>query len=270
MTPDDPRHGTNAGAIAHWKAGESACPACARGKSRDRAYAELDRLAGRPRVCALGASAYAVVATHPLRQVSAATGLRTHYLLRLRREGPEKRVRRTTRDRLLRAGQGEFWTAVGIRRRLEAMMTLGWSMRAFAVEAGTYESTLTRILRRDGGPTFVRATLAEAIIEAYDRLEATPLTPNRSSTRARRVAVARGYVSPLAWDDIDNDDAPTGVRGDDLAQRHDVDTWEDYDYLTGQGCSFEEIAARLGLKPTSLAKSLRRRELAAGVEAVAS
>lgn len=36
MTPDDPRHGRNAGYLAHWKEGEDACPPCLRAHKRNQ------------------------------------------------------------------------------------------------------------------------------------------------------------------------------------------------------------------------------------------
>lgn len=48
MSPDDPRHGTYAGAAVHWKAGERACPACARAALRRRKRNHCLALAGTP------------------------------------------------------------------------------------------------------------------------------------------------------------------------------------------------------------------------------
>jgi hypothetical protein len=58
---------------------------------------------------------------------------------------------------------------------------------------------------------FVRRTVAEAIVDAFDELAMTPAPLGRSATRARNDARFRGWHSPLAFDDIDNDVAP--VRG---------------------------------------------------------
>lgn len=46
MTPDDPRHGTNAGYQAHRKADQTPCDDCYRGRLRARKAIELDRLSG--------------------------------------------------------------------------------------------------------------------------------------------------------------------------------------------------------------------------------
>lgn len=49
MSPDDPRHGTYAGASAHRKIHEKPCDACLRAERNHHALALADRIAGRPR-----------------------------------------------------------------------------------------------------------------------------------------------------------------------------------------------------------------------------
>ena len=51
MSPDDPRHGRYAGAVAHWLENrESPCPACYRAETRYRKQRKLDLLGGNPRL----------------------------------------------------------------------------------------------------------------------------------------------------------------------------------------------------------------------------
>lgn len=48
MSPDDPRHGTNAGASAHWKDGERPCDPCREAGSRRRKLNRLRSYSGQP------------------------------------------------------------------------------------------------------------------------------------------------------------------------------------------------------------------------------
>lgn len=213
MTPDDHRHGSKAGAVQHWKDGERACDSCQAAARRDRKAQELDALAGKPRMVPLGEHAYGIVAATPLPLLEAASGVHRNRLAKLSMKGPDARVYRRTRDRILAAAATTtLWTTVGVVRRLQALMRIGWSMRALAAEVGVYESTLQEALRTADTRQFVRSTLASAVVDAYNRLHLTS-PEGRGASRARATAAARGYAPPLAWDDIDNDLEPPDGDG---------------------------------------------------------
>jgi lambda repressor-like predicted transcriptional regulator len=97
----------------------------------------------------------------------------------------------------------------GLRRRVEALMTQGWTMRSLAEASGFRPSNFQ--------PMVVRAVVTLANhrrVEAmYEQLwdKTPPLdTPTQRSSYTRSLAIAkrRGYHPPLAWDDIDNDPTP--------------------------------------------------------------
>lgn len=90
----------------------------------------------------------------------------------------------------------------GTRRRLRALVALGWSFIELDAEMGrkvTYCSCLNRSAR-----PVLRAT-ADEVAALYDRLSMTPRV-GWSAERQRRMASSRGWPPPLAWDDIDNPD----------------------------------------------------------------
>ena len=213
MTPDDTRHGSKAGAVQHWKDGERACDSCQAAARRDRKAQELDALAGKPRMVSLGEHAYGIVVATPFPLLEAASGVHRNRLAKLSAKGPDARGYRRTRDRILAAAATTtLWTTVGVVRRLQALMRIGWSMRALAAEVGVYESTLQEALRTADTRQFVRSTLAAAVVDAYDRLHLTS-PEGRGASRARATAASRGYAPPLAWDDIDNDLEPPDGDG---------------------------------------------------------
>lgn len=103
----------------------------------------------------------------------------------------------------------------GTRRRLQALVARGWSMSRLAALLGMRATNLPDVLARDR----VRASTARAVAELYKRLWATnppQSTPMQRSSvrRAKAYASSRGWVPPLAWDDIDTDEAPPAVAPD--------------------------------------------------------
>lgn len=100
--------------------------------------------------------------------------------------------------------------ALGVRRRLQALMAFGYSARRIGAQLGV---TADQILQW-AASTQVRRSTVRRVDAAYEHLSARPpataTTGDRISvSRARRQAKLRGYAPPLAWDDIDTDKAPT-------------------------------------------------------------
>lgn len=203
MSPDDPRHGTYAGRLAHKRDGEDPCGPCFLAARRAHKQRRHDAACGNPRMVPLGDDAWRIVSTVPLAVITRQTGIRAGKLSGYTEAGPSKRVRRSTRDRILSV-QG--WTVIGIQRRLRALTRVGWSMAALAPHVGLAQDTL-RDIRSSDNRTFVRQEVAAAITDGYERLcMSRPI--GRGAARARNTAAAQGWAPPLAWDDIDHDDAP--------------------------------------------------------------
>lgn len=153
MSPDDPRHGTYAGAVQHWSDGESACEPCVRAGTKRRAWNRYLELVGKP-------------ATVP---------------------------------------------AIGVVRRAQALHTLGWTSHEIAAAAGIPYGTLRNAM--DSRCTNVYRATHEGVAAAFDRLCMTFAPPSRNANYVRNQALRRGYPGPLAWDDIDRDEEPIGMRG---------------------------------------------------------
>lgn len=106
--------------------------------------------------------------------------------------------------------------ADGTRRRLEALMWVGWSVKR-VVEATDGKVGLDTAHRALGvgrrSTSEVKTRVADAIAEAYEALLRLPPPRDQSASVARNAARRRGYVSPWAWDDIDDPAAkPTGAK----------------------------------------------------------
>lgn len=152
MLPDDKRHGTVAGYIAHNRNGTS-CEPC---KTAARLY-ERNRQARR-------------------------------YLAR----GP-----------LVIDG-------TGTRRRIHALVAIGWTMAELDAELGRRRSYVSRLTRDDGD---VLRETAKAVAAMYERLCMTPRVGWRAD-RQRALAARSGWVGPLSWDNIDDPNERPAVARD--------------------------------------------------------
>lgn len=94
---------------------------------------------------------------------------------------------------------------IGVIRRIQALQRLGWTRAELSARLGkshAYLSVATSPNRK-----WVNQATHDAIDRLYQELCMTP----GMSVRAKVWAARRGYVPPLAWDDIDNpDEHPTG------------------------------------------------------------
>lgn len=99
----------------------------------------------------------------------------------------------------------------GAVRRLRALAWMGWSSADLAPLTGIQSEHLGRI--RAGRKTWIRPATHAAIARAYDELwdQQPPIRSGKAKSaplRARLHARRRGWLSPLAWDDIDTDPGP--------------------------------------------------------------
>ena len=233
-----------------------------------------------------------------VKQAALLSGLAYSTLARLlwgdpgRGSPPTQHVRASTAARILaieaspaNLADGGRVDATGTRRRLQALVRTGWPL-----------SNLARQLHR--GPSSVRRTLtsgtvtvatAEAIRELYDQLsnrapDESTAPRRRASEAARICARQRGWLAPMAWDDIDTDPEPAQGRPDP-ASRNSVADIDDFDIeiaierlnqgqrvqlsaaerdevihrLTDRGHSLEQIARSLGV----CSRTVSRRRAAA-------
>lgn len=115
------------------------------------------------------------------------------------------------KERCLRILEGEqrMVSPLGTIRRFHALQALGWTGPQIAAEAGVSVHTLRSSDYQSKGT--IRSSLADAVAAAYERLCMT--TPEGGyQDRQRRLARERGWLPPLAWDDIDKpDEKPASV-----------------------------------------------------------
>ena len=149
--------------------------------------------------------------------------------------------------------------AAGTRRRLQALVAIGWTRAQLARRLGLTPPRLGRLLHHDG---LVEAATAAAALALYDELW-NHWPAGAAADRSRGYARARDWAVPMAWDDdqIDDPDAgpAPGWRRSDRTTRRAADLAADAaELITRQGYTRANAAARLGVTTSALDAALRR------------
>lgn len=157
-----------------------------------------------------------------LRSIADAAGCDPAVVLRLKkrdqtriRKDIAERVLAVTDDKLLARSNAEgFVRNLGARRRIQALLTVGWRHQDISAAMLTSDAAVgTRspaVLHQRG--EWIARRSHDAVCAAYDRLAMTP----GPSDKTRRLAAKYGYTPPLAWDEdtIDNPAALPNTGGE--------------------------------------------------------
>lgn len=150
--------------------------------------------------------------------------------------------------------------SIGTRRRLQALLTMGWRHQDLSPLLG-YGSGQTMYLKGR-----ITQRKHEATKRVYDQLwnKRGP-----ADLRTMRAVAKSGYAPPLAWDDdsIDDPNAKPDLGARVYAQGrcpegviHKSDaTVEDVEFLINEGLNWGAITARLTANPDSLERLLIRK-----------
>lgn len=90
----------------------------------------------------------------------------------------------------------------GTRRRIQALIAIGWTFDDLAAQMGFSDRNLSRTI----GASFVTVRVERTVRDVYDRLWHVVPADSIGSRRARRRAHVEGWLPPLAWDDDIIDD----------------------------------------------------------------
>ncbi|GLP64250.1 hypothetical protein TUSST3_08700 [Streptomyces sp. TUS-ST3] len=207
--------------------------------------------------------------THTWQSIAAATGIAQSNLFYIA-DGTRATIHRDTHDAILAAtpkpkpADTLHIDATGSRRRLQALMTVGHSVRYIARECRIAKDRAHDIAL--GLQPTVRADVAERIADAYKRLAFRPAPVNKFTSRTRNLSAARGFHGPLAWNDIDdpNEQPDTAPAEAPELNRDQLATLrrDEIEHLDSFNLSSHEIAARLGISESTVNGVLR--ELRAG------
>lgn len=117
---------------------------------------------------------------------------------------------RSLRARQYLAGGPLIVDALGTKRRIRALMALGWTGRQIDAELGRKPTYTANLLC---GPDRVNRATAASVAAVYERLSMRlpadePDANRQVIARTRGEARRKGWAPPLAWDEIDTDLEP--------------------------------------------------------------
>lgn len=152
--------------------------------------------------------------------------------------------------------------ATGTRRRLQALMVLGYTIPDVARRVGVGESSLQQTV--EGRWTRIKSVTATKVARVYRQLSVTTAPPSRFAEQARNEAMARGWHGPMAWDDIDD---PACIPEPDEPLSPGSVSWEDIAELAAQGLDDQTIGRRLRVSPRTVLRARTAHAIPAGVAA---
>lgn len=181
-----------------------------------------------------------------------------------RNMAPSKRIRPATEQALLAVAldlaPGQKVDPTGTGRRLQALVTLGWSVGQISNHTGLDRQCLDAAIHYRG----ITARTRDAVTAAYDRLwnQAPPQSNQRERiayARSVRRANLSGWVPPLAWDD-DTIDDPTAAPHVERELRPGGKRihLEDVEFLIDNGLTRDQVAHRLGVHKSALEHAIAR------------
>ena len=132
-----------------------------------------------------------------------------------RGEGPAKRILKTSEEKILAVvptlenfAPSRRINGTGTRRRLQALVAVGWSMSKLGERLGCTQANMWKIM---SSRAEVEAQTARTVRALYDELwdQAPPMETRgdkASYTKSINLAKAKGWPLPMDWDDdkIDN------------------------------------------------------------------
>lgn len=180
-----------------------------------------------------------------------------------------KRIHRDTETRILAVratidtlAPGAITDGTGTRRRLQALMTLGWSQTRLAAALDYQTRNFGHLINGTRGVTVATAHAVRAL---YDNLwDQAPTIANHweagGSNRARKYATERGWVPPMAWDDdtIDDPNATPHVDEHEPRAPRRLIHLDDIADFIDWGHDLPTTARRLNVTPNAIEVALAR------------
>lgn len=249
------------------------CEPCLLARRRHDKKWKVDRALGKPAMVDATTAREHIAELRKTRtwaSISKTTGVAESNLYYIA-NGTRTEIQRATRDAILAAQPGRKpvdtmqLDALGSRRRLQAMMAVGHSVRLLARECRIAKDR-ARDIALGQQPT-VRADVAERIADTYMRLAFRPAPVNKFTQRTRNLAATRGWHGPLAWDRIDDPDCKpeTDRRTSRAKPGSKSKVYADVARvaeLTAAGRSAQQIADELGCHKRTVVRARGRVEMA--------
>lgn len=176
--------------------------------------------------------------------------------------GDQTQLRRATAEALLavtpekiriRSNLAGFIPAHGARRRIQALLALGWRHEDISAAGGFTPRRSPTILHQPG--SWITRATHDAVAVAYDALSMTP----GPSARTRRRAEQLGYAPPLAWDDDAIDDpGATPACGWEPTTTHQAVDLDELMLLVNAGEDPARVLDRVGTNAVAVTRRAER------------
>ena len=137
---------------------------------------------------------------------------------------------------------------LGTSRRLQALVTIGYSQAELARRLDTTETVIWRLITGERGQTI--ASMARRVDELFQELQFIPGDSKRAFNKARKM----GWAPPAAWDEIDDPMSEPFV-GDSDVKADFVASVEDGFAL---GLDDFQLAERFGITVDCLRRRIQR------------
>jgi predicted ArsR family transcriptional regulator len=186
---------------------------------------------------------------------------------------PSKRIRPTTEAVILAItldlADGARVSGVGTRRRLQALVAVGWSQSKLARRLGMGGRNFGHLIHNLGLTGEVTVTHAKAVTALYDQLwdQLPPHTQHRDHiaySRAINHAIGYDWPVPMAWDEDDIDDPDAQPDRGEQQQRRGTGrpvefSIEDIDFiLDNDPLTIDQLADRLKVSQDTIKHHLAR------------
>lgn len=163
-------------------------------------------------------------------------------------------------DILNRPNHTGYVPNIGARRRVQALMAIGWRHQDLSPRLGFVS---TNLIHQQGD--WITQRKHQAVKDLYDQLWNKP---RPEDVRSRNRAAKAGYAPPLAWDDetIDDPAATPDLgakvyaqgRSPEGAVRYSDAIVENTDFLIRSGIGWAGLPERLGISTYALERALHR------------
>lgn len=151
-------------------------------------------------------------------------------------------------------------SALPTRRRLEALMALGWDMKSLAPLIGAAPQMIHRWRIIESIYRHNHDRVARVYDQLSMRLPPTDTTAQKNTvTRIKSLATRNGYAPPLAWDNIDDPNETPKTTG----TRRPQHTLAEYRFLIEAGESHHAAITKLGITDKGLERAIYREKEAA-------